>query len=75
MIELEHIGNKSQTKLNNGQEGKITKWVNWSAWEDSVLVVDGGLEDFRTTDCTLGCCRDTDWDKGVYTLGRAGWKG
>ena len=75
MIELEHIGNKSQTKLNNGQEGKITKWVNWSAWEDSVLVVDGGLEDFRTTDCTLGGCRDTDWDKGVYTLGRAGWKG
>ena len=30
--------------MNNGQEGKIMKWVNWSAWEDSVLVVDGGLE-------------------------------
>ena len=39
------------------------------------FVVDGGSEDFRIRDCTLGGCRDTDWDKGVYALGRAGWKG
>lgn len=30
---------KSQTKMNNGQEGKIKKWANWDTWEDSMLVV------------------------------------